>query len=212
MPVTDAYDPTELAVLERQIDEWIGELATDHDHIAAVDRAEDDVDYGQEGAVVMLGPGAYRIGSSVEFDWCCVNTVRSLREMGRRTLMLNCNPETVSTDYDVADKLYFEPLTYEDVLNIIRFNSRMPDRVIGDMHAQISACRIAEQRVRVEQDTRRASHPAAAPIHLIAKPPCPAYIGWLLDTPLSWFSQMKSTNSPTVSSSRYWPSTRTSCS
>ena len=66
----------------------------------------------------MLGSGAYRIGSSVEFDWCCVNTVRALRELGYRTLMLNCNPETVSTDYDVCDRLYFDEISVETIQEI----------------------------------------------------------------------------------------------
>jgi len=67
---------------------------------------------------MVLGSGAYRIGSSVEFDWCCVNTVRALRDMGYKTIMLNCNPETVSTDYDECDRLYFDELTLETVREI----------------------------------------------------------------------------------------------
>ena len=79
---------------------------------------ENDVAFGGDSSVLVLGPGAYRIGSSVEFDWCCVNTVRVLREMGYTTLMLNCNPETVSTDYDVCDRLYFEEITLETIREI----------------------------------------------------------------------------------------------
>lgn len=69
--------------------------------------------------VVILGSGPNRIGQGIEFDYCCVHAVFALREMGYETIMVNCNPETVSTDYDTADRLYFEPLTLEDVLNII---------------------------------------------------------------------------------------------
>ena len=68
--------------------------------------------------VVILGGGPNRIGQGIEFDYCCVHTALALRELGFRTIMVNCNPETVSTDYDTSDKLYFEPLTVEDVLSI----------------------------------------------------------------------------------------------
>ncbi|MBI5633499.1 MAG: carbamoyl-phosphate synthase large subunit [Nitrospirae bacterium] len=69
--------------------------------------------------IVILGSGPNRIGQGIEFDYCCVHAVYALRELGYETIMVNCNPETVSTDYDTADRLYFEPLTIEDVLNII---------------------------------------------------------------------------------------------
>src|SRR5208283_4536278 len=68
--------------------------------------------------VIILGGGPNRIGQGIEFDYCCVHGVYALREEGYETIMINCNPETVSTDYDTTDKLYFEPLTVEDVLNI----------------------------------------------------------------------------------------------
>jgi carbamoyl-phosphate synthase large subunit len=70
--------------------------------------------------VVILGSGPNRIGQGIEFDYCCVHAVFALKELGYETIMVNCNPETVSTDYDTADRLYFEPLTLEDTLNIIR--------------------------------------------------------------------------------------------
>ncbi len=69
--------------------------------------------------VIILGSGPNRIGQGIEFDYCCVHAVFGLRELGYETIMINCNPETVSTDYDTSDRLYFEPLTLEDVLNII---------------------------------------------------------------------------------------------
>ncbi len=69
--------------------------------------------------VMVLGGGPYRIGQGIEFDYCCCHAAFALRELGYETIMVNCNPETVSTDYDTSDKLYFEPLTLEDVLNII---------------------------------------------------------------------------------------------
>ena len=67
----------------------------------------------------ILGSGPNRIGQGIEFDYCCVHASFALRDAGYETIMVNCNPETVSTDYDTSDRLYFEPLTYEDVLNVI---------------------------------------------------------------------------------------------
>ena len=79
--------------------------------------SEHDVKFDDNGTMV-LGSGVYRIGSSVEFDWCAVTCARKLREMGKRTVMINYNPETVSTDFDEADRLYFEELGYERVMDI----------------------------------------------------------------------------------------------
>ena len=79
--------------------------------------SEHDVKFDEHGTMV-LGSGVYRIGSSVEFDWCAVTCARKLREMGNRTIMVNYNPETVSTDFDEADRLYFEELGFERVMDI----------------------------------------------------------------------------------------------
>jgi carbamoyl-phosphate synthase large subunit len=79
----------------------------------------DEVRHGDRSRVVILGSGPNRIGQGVEFDYCCVQASRALREAGFETVMVNCNPETVSTDYDTSDRLYFEPLTGEDIENII---------------------------------------------------------------------------------------------
>ena len=68
---------------------------------------------------MILGSGPNRIGQGIEFDYCCVQASIALREMGWESIMVNCNPETVSTDYDASDRLYFEPLTLEDVLEIV---------------------------------------------------------------------------------------------
>lgn len=87
------------------------------------------------GGVAILGPGAYRIGSSVEFDWCCVNTVKTLRKYGYKTIMINHNPETVSTDYDECDRLYFEELSFETVREIYAFER--PLGLILSMGGQI---------------------------------------------------------------------------
>ena len=69
--------------------------------------------------MLILGSGPIRIGQGIEFDYCCVHAAFALREAGFETVMVNCNPETVSTDYDTSDRLYFEPLTIEDVLEIV---------------------------------------------------------------------------------------------
>lgn len=79
----------------------------------------DDVKVSKRKKVVILGSGPNRIGQGIEFDYCCVHGVLAAREEGYETIMVNCNPETVSTDYDTSDRLYFEPLTFEDVMNII---------------------------------------------------------------------------------------------
>src|SRR3954463_14705486 len=80
---------------------------------------EDEVRRGPRPTVVILGSGPNRIGQGIEFDYCCVHASFALRDAGYDTVMVNCNPETVSTDYDTSDRLYFEPLTHEDVLNVI---------------------------------------------------------------------------------------------
>uniref|UniRef100_A0A7C3E7P4 Carbamoyl-phosphate synthase (Glutamine-hydrolyzing) large subunit n=1 Tax=Gracilinema caldarium TaxID=215591 RepID=A0A7C3E7P4_9SPIR len=85
--------------------------------------------------VMVLGSGPYRIGSSVEFDWCCVNAVQTARQVGRYTIMVNCNPETVSTDYDMCDRLYFEELSLERVLDIYEYER--PEGLILSMGGQI---------------------------------------------------------------------------
>jgi len=94
----------------------------------------DDVTASNRG-VMVLGSGVYRIGSSVEFDWCCVNAVQTVRNLGRHSIMVNCNPETVSTDYDMCDRLYFEELTLERVLDI--YERENLDGVIVSMGGQI---------------------------------------------------------------------------
>jgi carbamoyl-phosphate synthase large subunit len=81
--------------------------------------SEDEANPGSARKVLILGSGPNRIGQGIEFDYCCCHAVFGLRKLGYQTIMVNCNPETVSTDYDTADRLYFEPLTLEDVLNIV---------------------------------------------------------------------------------------------
>ena len=91
--------------------------------------------YKNEKSVVVLGSGAYRIGSSVEFDWCSVNAVQTARKLGYKSIMINYNPETVSTDYDMCDRLYFDELSFERVLDVIHLEQ--PRGVIVSVGGQI---------------------------------------------------------------------------
>ena len=100
--------------------------------------------------VMVLGSGTYRIGSSVEFDWCCVNAAQAANELGYDTLMLNYNPETVSTDYDVCDKLVFDEVSLESVLDV--YEAEQPEGVVVSMGGQVPnnlAIRLHEAGVKV---------------------------------------------------------------
>jgi carbamoyl-phosphate synthase large subunit len=97
-------------------------------------QAENESHPTDKRKVIILGSGPNRIGQGIEFDYCCVHAVFALKEMGYETIMVNCNPETVSTDYDTSDRLYFEPLTIEDVLSIIEVEK--PDGVIVQFGGQ----------------------------------------------------------------------------
>jgi carbamoyl-phosphate synthase large subunit len=97
-------------------------------------RATHEVRRGDRPSVVILGSGPNRIGQGIEFDYCCVHAAMTVRESGRDAVMINCNPETVSTDYDTSDRLYFEPLTLEDVLGVIEIEQ--PEGVIVQFGGQ----------------------------------------------------------------------------
>ncbi|MBO7608032.1 MAG: carbamoyl-phosphate synthase (glutamine-hydrolyzing) large subunit [Paludibacteraceae bacterium] len=94
-----------------------------------------DYSYRNDKSIVVLGSGAYRIGSSVEFDWCSVNAVKTARQLGYKSIMINYNPETVSTDYDMCDRLYFDELSFERVLDVI--DLEIPKGVIVSVGGQI---------------------------------------------------------------------------
>jgi carbamoyl-phosphate synthase large subunit len=96
--------------------------------------APDKVDVSNNRKVMILGGGPNRIGQGIEFDYCCVHAAFALRDEGLETIMVNCNPETVSTDYDTSDKLYFEPLTVEDVLSI--YEKEKPEGIIAQFGGQ----------------------------------------------------------------------------
>jgi carbamoyl-phosphate synthase large subunit len=125
-----------------------------------------EVDRGDRPSVVILGSGPNRIGQGIEFDYCCVHAVQTVRESGRDAVMINCNPETVSTDYDTSDRLYFEPLTLEDVLAVteiekpegvvVQFGGQTPLKLAAGLHeagvtilgTSIDAIDLAEDRPR----------------------------------------------------------------
>ena len=109
-----------------------------------------DVEFGNTKPIIVLGSGAYRIGSSVEFDWCSVNAVKTARNLGYSSIMINYNPETVSTDYDECDRLYFDELSFERVMDIIDIEN--PKGVIVSVGGQIPnnlAMRLHNQNVPV---------------------------------------------------------------
>jgi carbamoyl-phosphate synthase large subunit len=111
---------------------------------------ENDLEPETDKSVVVLGSGVYRIGSSVEFDWCGVNAVQTAAEEGYKTIIINYNPETVSTDYDVSDRLYFEELSFERVMDILEFEQ--PNGVILSTGGQIPnnlATRLAEAQAPI---------------------------------------------------------------
>ncbi len=109
-----------------------------------------DISYGGQRSVIVLGSGAYRIGSSVEFDWCGVQALNTIRKEGYHSVMINYNPETVSTDYDMCDRLYFDELTFERVMDIVELES--PVGVIVSTGGQIPnnlAMKLDSQRVPI---------------------------------------------------------------
>jgi len=112
---------------------------------------EHDIEFiADQRSVVVLGSGAYRIGSSVEFDWCSVNALKTVNDEGYRSIMINYNPETVSTDYDVCDRLYFDELSFERVMDI--YDLEMPKGVIVSVGGQIPnnlAIRLHQQKVPI---------------------------------------------------------------
>ena len=103
----------------KRVDTCAGEFPTDTAYMYSTYEEESEVRPSDRRKIMILGGGPNRIGQGIEFDYCCVHASMALREDGYETIMVNCNPETVSTDYDTSDRLYFEPVTLEDVLEII---------------------------------------------------------------------------------------------
>jgi carbamoyl-phosphate synthase large subunit len=135
----------------KQIDTLAAEYPAKTNYLyTTYDAQEDDVGREPGQSVLLLGSGAYRIGSSVEFDWCCVNASQTIRALGYRSVLINYNPETVSTDYDVCDRLYFDDLSLETVLDICEREEC--EGVIVSVGGQIPnslALRLHEHGVRI---------------------------------------------------------------
>ena len=136
----------------KQIDTLAAEYPAETNYLyLTYSGTHNDISYEGDGrSVVVLGSGAYRIGSSVEFDWCGVNALHTIREQGYRSVMINYNPETVSTDYDITDRLYFDELTFERVLDILDLET--PRGVILSTGGQIPnnlALKLHSQRIPI---------------------------------------------------------------
>lgn len=124
-----------LAPVVKQVDTLAAEYPAQTNYLyLTYNGSEDDVAFSNRQAVLVLGSGVYRIGSSVEFDWCGVHAVRKLKQLGYATLMLNCNPETVSTDYDECDRLYFDEINAETIGEL--YAKEQPLGVIVSMGGQ----------------------------------------------------------------------------
>jgi len=121
----------------KQIDTLAGEFDAETNYLYMTYHGQyHDVESSRESPIIVLGSGPYAIGSSVEFDWCAVNTARRLRAAGKKAIVINSNPETVSTDYDESDRLYFEELTAERIRDIAEFEK--PEGVILSVGGQIA--------------------------------------------------------------------------
>ena len=143
--LADLKGETETAVRERRwalglhpvyktVDTCAGEFPSSTPYLySSYDTENESEPLGEQG-IVILGSGPNRIGQGVEFDYCCVRAGLAFRELGYKTIMINSNPETVSTDFDISDKLYFEPLTFEDVLEIVRWEQ--PKGVVVQLGGQ----------------------------------------------------------------------------
>lgn len=134
-----------------QIDTLAGEVPAKTNYLyLTYNGNHHDVEPLKKKAIIVLGSGPYRIGSSVEFDWSCVNTALALKKYGKKSIIINCNPETVSTDYDISDRLYFEELTLERVMDIYEFEN--PEGVIISVGGQTPnnlSQPLAKQNVRI---------------------------------------------------------------
>ena len=118
--VTERRRAAGIAPVFKRVDSCAAEFPTSTAYMYSSYEEECEAEPSDRAKIMILGGGPNRIGQGIEFDYCCVHAALALREAGYETIMVNCNPETVSTDYDTSDKLYFEPLTVEDVMEIVR--------------------------------------------------------------------------------------------
>jgi len=118
----------------KRVDTCAAEFSTTTAYMYSTYEAHCEAEPGERRKIMILGGGPNRIGQGIEFDYCCVHAALALREAGFETIMVNCNPETVSTDYDTSDRLYFEPLTFEDVMEIVELER--PEGIIVQFGGQ----------------------------------------------------------------------------
>ncbi len=152
LAVRDERKKRGITPVVKQIDTLAAEYPAQTNYLyITYNGTEHDIDFSRDGrSVVVLGSGAYRIGSSVEFDWCSVNAANTIRANGYRSIMINYNPETVSTDYDMCDRLYFDELSLERVLDITDLEA--PKGVVVSMGGQIPnnlAMRLDAQKIPI---------------------------------------------------------------
>ena len=154
LAVRDRRQAAGIRPVVKQIDTLAGEFPASTNYLyMTYQGTESDIPAGGDDSresVVVLGSGAYRIGSSVEFDWCCVQALKTIRDHGYRSVVINYNPETVSTDYDVCDRLYFDELSFERVLDVIEMEN--PKGVVVSTGGQIPnnlALKLAARGVRL---------------------------------------------------------------
>ncbi|XP_066146242.1 multifunctional protein r isoform X2 [Euwallacea fornicatus] len=144
--IAKALSSTELAIRKKRekscIKPWVKQIdtvaaewpATTNYLYLTYNALQHDLDFNEQH-IMVIGSGVYRIGSSVEFDWCAVGCLRELKRLGKKTIMVNYNPETVSTDYDMSDRLYFEEISFEVVMDI--YNVEQPEGIILSMGGQL---------------------------------------------------------------------------
>jgi carbamoyl-phosphate synthase large subunit len=168
----------------KRVDTCAAEFEASTPYLYSTYETENEADPTDRRKVIILGSGPNRIGQGIEFDTCCVHAAFALREIGFETIMINCNPETVSTDYDTSDRLYFEPLTLEDVLEIVelekpegvivQFGGQTPLKLAKQLHdagvpmwgTSVDSIDIAEDRERFGELARE--HAIRVPAHGIA--------------------------------------------
>jgi carbamoyl-phosphate synthase large subunit len=132
--IRDLRQDLGVSAVFKRVDTCAAEFEAHTPYLYSTYEEEDESDVTKNSKIMILGGGPNRIGQGIEFDYCCVHGAFALKEDGYETIMVNCNPETVSTDYDTSDRLYFEPLTLEDVLEIVK--REKPDGVIVQFGGQ----------------------------------------------------------------------------
>ena len=139
----------------KRVDTCAAEFESFTPYLYSTYEEEDEATPTDKKKVIILGSGPNRIGQGIEFDYCCCHASFALRDDGYETIMINCNPETVSTDYDTSDRLYFEPLTFEDVFADLR--TRSFDRRAGGRDRAVRRTDSA-QPVAASEGSRREDH------------------------------------------------------